>query len=96
MVNLNPKKNLPVLVDFYSDFCPPCRMLAPIFAELEKEFKGKIKFARVNVDKNRELAIKHNIMGVPTLILFKDGKEVGRVVGLRRKEDLKEFLISNI
>lgn len=86
------ESKIPVLVDFYSNYCPPCKMLEPIFEQLEEEFKGEIKFLRVNVDENRNLAIKYNIMGVPTLILFKDGEEIGRVIGLRRKEDLEKWL----
>lgn len=92
MAELKLENKIPVLVDFYSDFCPPCKMLEPIFAELEKEFKGKIKFARVNVDENRELAARYNVMSIPTLILFKKGKEEKRIVGLRSKEELKKEL----
>lgn len=92
MAELKLENKIPVLVDFYSDFCPPCRMLEPIFEELKKEFKGKIKFARVNVDENRELAARYNVMSIPTLILFKKGKEEKRIVGLRSKEELKKEL----
>ena len=88
------KSKIPVLVDFYSSWCPPCKMLEPILEGLEAEegIKGKIKFVRVNVDENRELAAKYNIMSVPTLILFKNGKEEKRIVGLRSKEELKKEL----
>ena len=86
------ESQIPVLVDFYSNYCPPCRILEPIFKQLEEEFKGKIKFARVNVDENRGIAARYGIMGVPTLILLEDGKEAGRVIGLRRKEDLAQWL----
>lgn len=86
------ESQIPVLVDFYSNFCPPCRVLEPIFEELRKEFKGKVKFLRLNTDQNRELTVRYGIMGVPTLILFEDGKEAGRVIGLRRKEDLAQWL----
>jgi thioredoxin 1 len=82
----------PVLVDFYSNWCPPCKMLEPIFAELARELEGKIKFGRLNTDGNRELAIRYGIRGIPTLILFKDGREEKRIVGLRSKEELKREL----
>lgn len=92
MAKFNLKSKIPVLVDFYSDYCPPCRVLEPIFKQLEEEFKGKIKFARVNVDENREIAVKYNIISIPTLILFKNGQEEKRIVGLRNKEELKKEL----
>lgn len=92
MAELNLKSKIPVLVDFYSDYCPPCRILEPIFKQLEEEFKGIIKFARVNVDENRKIAAKYSVMSVPTLILFKNGKEEKRIVGLRNKEELKKEL----
>ena len=93
MLELNLKGNLPILVDFYSNWCPPCKMLEPIFEELTKEFEGKIKFLRLNVDENREIAAKYGIMSIPTLILFKNGKEEKRIIGLRSKEELKRELI---
>ena len=88
MVELDLKGKLPVLVDFYSNWCPPCKMLEPIFEELAKELAGKIKFLRLNIDENREMAIKYGVMSIPTLILFKNGQEEKRIVGLRTKEEL--------
>ena len=94
MPELNLKGNLPVLVDFFSNYCPPCKMLEPIFEELTKEFEGKIKFLRLNVDENREIAAKYGVMSIPTLILFKNGQENKRIVGLRTKEELKKEIIA--
>lgn len=92
MAELSLKSKIPILVDFYSNYCPPCRILEPIFKQLEEEFKGKIKFVRVNVDENRQIAAKYSVMSIPTLILFKEGKEAGRVIGVRRKKDLEKWL----
>lgn len=87
---LNSK--VPVLVDFYADWCGPCKMMAPIVENLATELDGKGKVGKVNVDENQDLAIKYNVMSIPTLIIFKDGKEVKRFVGVRDKEELlKEF-----
>lgn len=92
MAELNLKSKIPVLVDFYSDWCPPCKLLELIFKQLEEEFKGKIKFIRVNVEENREIAAQYRVMSIPTLILFKNGQEVKRIVGLRSKEELRKEL----
>lgn len=83
---LNESK--PVLVDFYADWCGPCKMMAPIIEEVGKQIQGKGKVGKVNVDKNQDLAMKYNIMSIPTIIIFKEGKEVKRFVGLRDKNEL--------
>ncbi len=84
--------NETVLVDFYADWCGPCKMMAPIIGELATELHGKGKVGKINIDENQELAIKYNVMSIPTLIIFKDGKEVKRFVGVRDKSELlKEF-----
>lgn len=88
------ENKIPVLVDFYSSWCPPCKMLAPIIEELAKELKGEIKVGKLNIDQAREIAGKYGVMSIPTLILFKNGKEEKRIVGLRSKEEiLKEIRI---
>ena len=79
------------LVDFWGSWCKPCLMLAPIVEELSNEMKD-IKFYILVVDKSPDIAAQYEIMGIPTLILFKDGKEIKRIVGLRSKEDLKKEL----
>ncbi len=83
---LNSEK--PVLVDFYADWCGPCKMMAPIVEELSTELDGKAKVGKINVDENSDIAVEYNVMSIPTLILFKNGKEEKRLVGLRDKEEL--------
>ena len=78
-----------VLVDFYADWCGPCRMLSPILDEVVE--KENIKLVKVNVDNNAELAKKYGVMSIPTIILFKDGKEINKNIGLISKEELKKF-----
>ena len=84
------EEEIPVLVDFYADWCPPCRVLAPIISGLAEEFEGKIKVGKLNVDENPQTASKYQIMSIPTLMIFKEGEVVERVVGVRPKEALKE------
>lgn len=80
----------PVLVDFYADWCGPCNMMTPIIEELASDLQGKAKVGKINVDENQDLAIKYGVMSIPTLIIFKEGKEVKRIVGVRSKEELKK------
>lgn len=86
------KSDLPVLVDFWVEWCPPCQMVAPVFEELAKEYEGKVKFGKLNVDENPQTAARYGVMSIPTLILFQAGKESKRLVGLRTKEDLVKEL----
>lgn len=81
---------IPVLVDFYADWCGPCKMMAPIIEELAQELKGKAKIGKINVDQNQELAMKYRVMSIPTLVIFKDGKEFKRFVGVTDKKELLE------
>ena len=78
-----------VAIDFFAQWCMPCLMMAPIFEEMSERFKGKIKFAKVNVDDNQELASKFKVMSIPTTIIFKEGKEVKRFIGAMQAEDLE-------
>ncbi len=83
---LNSEK--PVLVDFYADWCGPCNAMAPVIEELAKELERKAKVGKINVDENSDIAVEYNVMSIPTLIVFKNGKEEKRLVGLRDKEEL--------
>ena len=82
------------LVDFYADWCGPCKMLTPVLEEVATELKGKVVIAKLDIDKSQALASKFQVTSVPTLILFKDGAEAGRLVGLRDAEAIKEFIES--
>lgn len=83
---LNSKE--PVLVDFYADWCGPCKMMAPVIEEIANELQGKAKVGKINVDENQDLAIEYNVMSIPTIIIFKEGKEIKRFVGVRDKNEL--------
>lgn len=80
------------LVDFYADWCGPCRMIAPIIEELSNEFAGKAKIAKLDIEKAQEVTSEFQVTSIPTIILFKDGNEVKRIVGLRDKETLKSLV----
>lgn len=82
------KSEKPVLVDFYADWCGPCNAMAPVIEELATELDGKAKVGKINVDDNPDIAVEYNVMSIPTLIIFKNGKEEKRLVGLRDKEEL--------
>lgn len=82
------------LVDFYADWCGPCRMLAPVLEKVAGEVKGKAVIGKLDIDHAQKTAANFQITSVPTLIVFKDGKEMGRLVGLRDAETVKEFVLS--
>ncbi len=84
------KSGIPVIVDFYADWCGPCQMMKPIFEELSDSYKGKLKFAKINTDENDEIAGRYSIEGIPCLILMKKGKEIGRIIGFVGKDQLKQ------
>ncbi|MDZ7586137.1 MAG: thioredoxin [Patescibacteria group bacterium] len=89
------KSKLPVLVDFYADWCGPCQQAAPVIDELAEEYKDKVLIGKVNVDENQNTSGKYGIMSIPTMVVFKEGKEVERVSGFGGKEGVVK-LIENV
>ena len=90
------KSDLPVLVDYWAEWCGPCKAIAPILDEIAREYGGKLKVAKLDVDANVEVPKKYNIRGIPTLMLFKNGNVEESIVGARSKSQLTAFLDSNI
>ena len=86
------KSELPVLVDFWASWCPPCKMVEPVIAELAEEYAGKVKVGKLHVDQNPRIASKYGVMGLPTFIIFNGGKEVQRKVGAQSKGQLRKML----
>ena len=85
-----------VLIDFYTDWCMPCVMMTPVIEELSKKFKGKIKFGKINIEDNQELAQKFKIMSIPNFILFKNGEVVERIIGALPGEELEKKLKNHL
>ncbi|MBI4145606.1 thioredoxin [Candidatus Woesearchaeota archaeon] len=85
---------LPVIVDFWAEWCGPCRMLGPVFEKVSKDFAGKMTFAKLNVDTSPELAQKYDVRGIPCMIIFKNGKEADRLVGALSESILREKITS--
>jgi thioredoxin 1 len=90
------RSSLPVLVDFWAEWCGPCMMIAPILDELAKEYEGRVKVAKINVDENREKATTYNVTSIPNMKLFKDGKVVDEIVGAVPKERIKRMIDASL
>jgi len=90
------KSSLPVLVDYWAEWCGPCKMIAPILDEIATSYQGKLRIAKVNVDENAHLTQKYGIRSIPTLMLFKDGNVQAQKIGALSKSQLAAFIETNI
>ena len=90
------KSDIPVFVDFYADWCGPCKMMSPVIDKLSEEYAGRIKVGKVNVDENSDLAMKYGIMSIPNMVFFKNGEVVDRVVGAIPKPQMQARFEKNV
>jgi thioredoxin 1 len=90
------KSDLPVLVDFWAEWCGPCRIVGPAVEQVGKIMAGKVKVAKLNVDENQEIAMRYSIQSIPSLLLFKGGKEIARTIGAAPKEAYLKFLENSL
>jgi len=90
------KSPVPVLIDFWAAWCVPCKMIAPTLDELAKEFDGKMKVGKLNVDENRNTANTYGIRGIPSLILFKNGEVKEQMVGVHSKQEISDMISKNL
>lgn len=90
------KSNVPVLVDFWATWCGPCKMIAPVVEEIAKEYAGKVKVVKVDVDSNPETSMKFSIRSIPTIMIFKGGKVVEQLIGAMPKKNLMDKLLPHL
>lgn len=90
------KSDVPVLVDFWAEWCGPCRMVGPAVEQVGKIMAGKVKVTKLNVDENQEIAMRYNIQSIPSLLLFKGGKEIARTIGAAPKETYLKFIENSL
>ena len=86
------KAQIPVVVDFYADWCGPCKMMSPLMEKLSSEYEGKVKFCKVNIDDEEELAIQNEVQSIPLFVLYKDGQVIDKAVGARAEDEMREFI----
>jgi thioredoxin 1 len=90
------KSDVPVLVDFWAEWCGPCRMVGPAVEQVGKIMAGKVKVTKLNVDENQEIAMRYNVQSIPSLLLFKGGKEIARTIGAAPKETYLKFIENSL
>lgn len=93
---IKKSKEIPVVVDFYADWCGPCQMLAPIMEKIEKVYKGKAIFVKINIDNNPEISQKYDVTGIPAVKIFKDRAVVDEFEGLQPEDEIKKWLNKNL
>ncbi len=92
----NLKEAGTMFVDFWAPWCGPCRMVGPVVEQLAEDMAGKLSFGKINIDENADAAMRYGVVSIPTMILFKDGKEVERIVGARNKSYLSQVIERNL